>query len=630
MPRFSDSLREMHSEEWNRATWYDGLLGAVYSKEQTRFFLWAPTAVQVDLHLLRPKEILLPMSPLPEQPAVWGIELKGDCDLYCYQYRLIFASGTVNHACDPYACAVTANGEFSVVVDAEAIAPEGWDAKRLPGIVDRASSIIYEAHIRDLTIAPDNGIRHKGKFLGLCEENTFTDQGNPSGLNYIKSLGITHLQLLPVFDFASVDERADLSYNAQYNWGYDPLHYNVPEGSYASDPEDPKCRILELKALIQTLHRHGIRVIMDVVYNHVYELGRSSLEQCVPGYYFRFDENGRPMNGTGVGNETASEQWMFRRYMIDSLLYWARCYNIDGFRFDLMGIHDVETMRQIRERLDQIDPNILLLGEGWTMGAHERGVLPADQTHAHLLPGISFFNDDGRDALRGSDFHPDEAGFASGLYSEELSRRVWNNILGKPAFRPYLLAAQAVNYCECHDNRTLMDKIRLCLPRAEAGEWVRRQELALSLLALSNGILFIHAGQEIMRSKRGYANSYNAPDEINVFPYDNAKIYEKELAFFRALLQFRLRMPALRLRDYRTILEHFTLLRADAGFIHYTLHDGSQLWHVLVNAGADTLKAETTGAGPWFVLMENGSFRACETDEAPVVYPYSVTMYRGL
>lgn len=630
MPRFSDNLKDMHSEEWNRATYYEGLLGAIYSKEQTQFLLWAPTAETVFVHLVKPEKRFIPMTPLKEHPAVWELTLEGDCDLYSYQYRLQFADGKVNYACDPYARAVTANGEYSVVLDAEAVAPDGWDRKRLPGLVDRASSVIYEAHIRDLTIAPDNGIKQKGKFLGLCEENTFTLQGNPSGLNYLTGLGITHLQLLPVFDFVSVDERGDLSYNAQYNWGYDPQHYNVPEGSYATDPEDPKCRILELKTLIQTLHNHGIRVIMDVVYNHVYELERSPLEQCVPGYYFRFDETGTPHNGTGVGNETASEQWMFRRYMIDSLVYWARYYNIDGFRFDLMGIHDVETMGQIRERMDKIDPNILLLGEGWTMGAHERGALPADQGHSHLLPGISFFNDDYRDALRGSNFYAYDQGFASGLYSNDMSWRIWTNILGKPAYRPYLLSVQSVLYCECHDNWTTYDKLRLSLPLADQEELVKRQQLMLSLLALSNGLLFIHAGQELMRSKNGMGNTYNAPDEVNAFPYDNASLYAKELEYFRELIHFRLRMPSLRLRDYRAIFSHFTLLRSEPGFLHYTVQADSHLWHVLVNARSETMQADDHDFGPWFVAIENGSFPARETEIAPVVYPFSVTVYRGI
>ena len=352
------------------------------------------------------------MTPDQPHPGVWECRLSGDQDGAEYTYTLVFeAGGSGTESVDPYARAVTANGQRGVVVNVDKLLGQ---ATRMPSFGSASDAIIYELHVRDLTIGPENGITHKGKFLGLTEAGTRTAAGNLSGLDYIASLGVTHVQLLPVFDFGSVDETGDLRFGAQYNWGYDPVHYNVPEGSYATDPTNPTSRIQEFRQLVDAFHARGIRVIMDVVYNHVYDAADSPLERTVPGYYFRMRPDGGFYNGTACGNETASEQLMMRKFIVDSITYWATTFGLDGFRFDLMGIHDVDTMNAVRAAVDDIDPGIILLGEGWDLGHHPDGVVPAHHGNSRLMPGVSSFNDFYRDIIKGSNFILSDPGFVSG------------------------------------------------------------------------------------------------------------------------------------------------------------------------------------------------------------------------
>lgn len=429
----------------------------------------------------------------------------------------------------------------------------------MPAFTSMKDAIIYEAHVRDLTIGPDNGITNKGKFLGLTEAGTKTKVGNLSGLDYLKSLGITHVQFLPVFDFGSVDEQGDLSFNSQYNWGYDPQNYNVPEGSYATKPADPTSRILELKSMVETMHANDMRVIMDVVYNHVHKPEMSPLQQTVPNYYFRMDANCKFQDGTGVGNETASEQLMMRKYIVDSVTYWAKNYDIDGFRFDLMGIHDVETMKAVREALNKIDPSIVILGEGWKMGNHPAGVAAANQENAKKLPGISFFNDQYRDTVKGDNFELKHTGFISGANQVQRSWDLLNNIKGAQYVRDYLSPNQSVVYNEAHDNYTMFDKLKGSLPATiPDSELAQRHALGTGTQYLANGAVFIHAGQEFLRTKAGDHNSYKSPDSVNVFDYDRAQKYEKEVKFFRDLNQFRKQYDFMRQGSYEAVNQKYT------------------------------------------------------------------------
>lgn len=599
----TDLIQTLHSRAFNAAKYYDGPLGIHYTPEETTFRLWAPTARRVQLILVSPNRQILEMKRLPEAPMVFGLSIRGNLWGRAYRYLLTFADGSSNESCDPYAVASTVNSGASVILDPGQIAPEGWTEDRLPGHVDPLAASIYEVHIRDLTIAEDNGIRHKGQYLGLCEENTFTSRGARSGLAYLRSLGVSHIEFQPLFDFGGVDEAGDLSFDAQYNWGYNPVNYNVPEGSYASDPSDPACRIRELKAMILALHRQGLRVILDVVFNHVYEVENNSLALTVPGYYFRYDQSGNLYNSTFVGNETASEQRMFRRYMIDSLCYWARQYNVDGFRFDLMGIHDVQTMREIRQALDAIDPNILMVGEGWVIGQQPADVTPSDDRHCQEMPGIAFFNDELRDILRGDTFHAESPGFLHGNGSPELSQQLYANMIARPCSRQYLDASQSLVYVSAHDNHTLADKLLLGLPNSSLFERLRRQILAHVLLSFTSGVHFYHAGVELLRGKARRGDTYNGPDHLNLLPYDNQLDFPESFQIFSDLLRLRQNSPALQLGNLDQVAASRHLLAAEPGRLALQVSDGNMSWVVYVNARNDAWDVRLTPSRrrEWFL-----------------------------
>ncbi|MFB0918156.1 MAG: type I pullulanase, partial [Clostridiaceae bacterium] len=443
----------MRTPEFDDKYYYDGELGPIYSKDSTVLRLWAPTAVNVEAVFyddLNPQSEVQEVIPMLElDKGIWEVTLEGDMKNRAYTYRLSFSDGLVNQACDPYSKAVTANGGRTVIIDSADTVLDGF--KRMPEFSSPVDAVIYEAHIRDLSISPDSGIEAKGKYNGVVESGTvYKDM--PTGLDYIKNLGITHLQILPMFDFASVDELAE---SPAYNWGYDPLNFNVPEGSYSTDPGNPIKRILELKNMVKKLHDNGIRAIMDVVYNHVFDVKLQNLHLTVPGYYFRYNEKGELSNGTGVGNDTASERRMMRKYILDSIIYWTEEFKLDGFRFDLMGIHDVDLMNSIREELDKIDPSIIILGEGWKLDTPIPETMKANQWNSNRMPRIAHFNDSMRDIVKGSVFLDKEKGFISGKHVENL---VFLNMAGAynlpnkvPSFQS---PDRVIQYVEAHDNYT--------------------------------------------------------------------------------------------------------------------------------------------------------------------------------
>lgn len=601
---------------------YEGPLGAVVADEVTRFHVWAPNAESVQLLVFNGEggtQEALGMTR--GDRGEWSVELAGNHEGLEYLYRV-----DGREAVDPYARAVTANGLRSVAIDVDKLL---GTATRLDSVGDPGNAIIYEAHVRDLTIAPGNGIAHKGKFLGLAEEGRRTARGNLSGLDYIASLGITHLQLLPIFDFGSVDELGDLAFDAQYNWGYDPNNYNVPEGSYSTDPRDPYARLRELRQLVDACHARGLRVIMDVVYNHVYDARTNPFELIEPGYYFRKDAWGDFYDATVCGNETASERPMMRRFIVDSVRYWARTFGLDGFRFDLMGIHDVETMNAVRAALDEIDPGIILLGEGWAMGNHAPGVVPADQRAGALMPRIAMFNDTFRDVVKGSNFHIEGAGFVSGNPSylpddadpwtaSPAAEELFDAMRGSLTQRDYLTAAQSVVYNESHDNYTMFDKLRgtAGLEHASLAEIARRHTLATTIQLLSRGIAFVHAGQELLRTKQGEENSYRSPDHVNAFDYDRAEQFAPQVAFFRSLVAFRRQWSWVTETDYETI--DVTTVPVEASGLHLSYRvkrafSGNDAW-VLINADS----------GLWQAPIAAGKYRVHICDEHVVEDPAKV------
>lgn len=590
---------------------YQGELGAIYSVNQTEFKVWAPTAQSVELVLYDgyygKKLNTMMMTRLADNATVYSMILQGDQHGTTYKYRLTFPNGEVKTSVDPYSRAVTVNGRRSVVVDLQRLNPTSWSNNRMVPFDDKSKAIIYEMHVRDFSVSETSGIVNKGKFLGVIETGTLNPQGSVTGLDYLTKLGVTHVQLLPIFDYATVDETPEKPY--QYNWGYDPLNYNVPEGSYSTNPYDPFNRITELKEMIQGLHDAGIRVIMDVVYNHVYEVENHSLERIVPGYYFRRNPDGTLSNGTGVGNDTASEQLMMRKYMIDSIVYWATEYHIDGFRFDLMGIHDIETMQTIRESLDKIDPSIILYGEGWDLNTPLEFHRKAIQGNAKKIPQIGFFNDAMRNNVKGSDFGIGSKGFVSGEWYVE--GKVANSFLGEIESKRYDNPLQVVQYVACHDNQTLYDKIKETAPLADIETLVKYHELATSIILLSQGMPFIHAGQEFLRTKNGLHNSYNQPDDINQIDWLRQDEFEHTVTLVRDLITLRQSEPLLRQSSYDMISKSAKIYKADYQILEIELKNDTESLFIILNGQENNIDVQLP-KGDYIIKLFDGKVYADE------------------
>ena len=575
----------VRSNDFDNYFSYDGELGALYEKEGTLLRVWTPTAKSVEVWIYADDSFKGPSTKIEMVQKPKGIfvaYLPGDQHGTIYVYKILFLNNRESISVDPYARATTVNGMKSVIADLNRTNPDGW-GERLPAFGLPEEAIIYELHIRDFSISETSGIVNKGKFLGLTEKNTQNASGRKTGLDYLIDLGITHIQILPMFDYATVDE-ANLT-EPQYNWGYDPLNYNVPEGSYSTDPFDPFNRIFELKQMIRTLHENGLRVIMDVVYNHVYDPKDQALERTVPGYFYRYNADGSLANGTGVGNDTASERHMMRKYIIDSVKYWAKEYHLDGFRFDLMGIHDSVTMNAIREALDKIDPSIIIIGEGWEMSTPLPEDLKASQRNAQAMPRIAHFNDSIRIALKGSDFGDEkDRGFISGKnYLEDLLLRNIKGAMHLSSHSSYVDPEQVIQYVEAHDNLTLYDKLLRSNPDDSEEVRIKRHTLATSIVLLSQGVPFIHGGQEFLRTKAGVANSYQSPDEINQFEWERVTTFQESVAYVKGLIALRKSEYLFRLHTHEEIDAHFTMLSENFNIIAFSLTNSEKKYIVIFN-----------------------------------------------
>ena len=565
-------------------------LGVTRTGSGTRFRLWAPAAKSVSVNIYRSgtpamDDRLLQIQMQPSIQGTWTAEYPQDLAGYYYTYLV---DGN-REACDPYARSTGVNGLRAMILDMEATNPAGWDADTDPnagkGITD---AVIYELHIRDLSMGDNSGIRHKGKFLGLAETGTKTRSGRATGLDHIKSLGVTHVHLLPVFDYGFTDESLP---EPQYNWGYDPENFNVPEGSYATDPFDGTFRVKEMKQMVKTLHDHGISVVMDVVYNHVYEGKTFCFNRIVPGYFSRVDNDGTWSNGSVCGNDTASERSMVRKYIVDSVNYWAEEYHIDGFRFDLVGLIDVQTVREIVETVHRKHPNVIFYGEGWSMDTDmvKPGYDLAVQSNSEKLPGFSFFSDTIRDLLRGSVFFNDLPGYVSGEIVEK--EALENCFMGMPgwAAEPY----QSINYVSCHDNNTLIDRITLAVPDVSMDTKIQMNNLAAAFSMLSQGVPFFHAGEEMLRSKPGKNggfdhNSYRSPDSVNAIRWSDLDKteYRKNVDYYRGLIAFRKAHPGLRLTTKEQVLAKVTPVPVDdPQTVAFLIDDGSCDILAIFNAG---------------------------------------------
>jgi len=534
-------------------------LGLTFSAVKSALRIWSPTAEKTELILYKEGDGGFPLSTHPmlkSSEGTWVVELPGNQTGLFYTFRIMINKKWQNEVPDPYAKAVGVNGKRAMIVDLAKTNPANWEKDKSPVFKNPTDAIIYELHVRDASISPTSGIKNKGKFLGLTERGTKNAAGLSTGLDHIKELGVTHVHILPFFDFNSVDETKP---DAKYNWGYDPLNYNVPEGSYSTNPYDGVTRIKELKQLVKTFHEDGLRVVMDVVYNHTALTETSNFNQLVPGYYYRQTKDGKFSNATACGNETASERPMFRKFMLESMKYWVEEYHVDGFRVDLMGVHDIETMNLISKELHKIKPDILIYGEGWTAGASPLpDSLRALKANVSKLDRIAVFSDDIRDGIKGSVFDHADKGFVSGKKGMQETIKFGVvaackhiqvnygsvNYSKKPyAAEPY----QTISYCECHDNHVLWDKLAISAKNATEAERVNMHELALSIVLTSQGISFLHAGSEFLRSKKGVENSFESPDSINAIDWSLKTKNKYVFDYVKALVKMRKEHPAFRM-----------------------------------------------------------------------------------
>ena len=549
-------------------------LGAVYSPKMTRFKVWAPEAESVKLNLYKQGEgdNLIDQHIMKNSAnGTYVFEKQGDCNGIYYTYTVV-NHGEEQEAVDPYTKAAGVNGQRGMVINLAKTNPQGFEMDGYRNPEHITDAIIYEGSVRDFTMDESSGVFHNGKFLGLTEANTTNHFGEATALDYISGLGVTHVQILPAFDFETVDEK---NQKAQYNWGYDPDNYNVPEGSYAVSPYDGAVRIQEMKQMVLALHSRGIGVIMDVVFNHTYRRDDSNLQKIVPGYYYRSDETGYT-NGSGCGNEVASDRPMVQKLIVDSLIYWAKEYHIDGFRFDLMGVLDIDTMNVIAERLKEIRPDVYLYGEGWNGGpsslAEEKRAFKAS---AKKMPGIGMFNDDIRDTIKGSVFYDDHLGFVNGgTHLENALRYGITGAVAHPQVdydaygsKPWAKEpGQSINYVSCHDNYTLWDKLSVSCPEASEEKKKAMNRLCAAIVFTSQGVPFIQAGEEFLRSKplpekKGFAeNSYNMPDAVNSIKWDNIHEYPDMIAYYKGLMALRKAHPVFRMQSEAEMTQNLCFL----------------------------------------------------------------------
>ena len=596
------------TEEFENTNTYLGHdLGAFWTESQTVFRLWAPTAREVTLLLYRDGlrgEPLTSQQLHPEKNGTWIARRMGNLKGLYYTY-LVNVDGQAKEACDPYAKAVGVNGQRAMVIDLRETNPAGWTEDRSPfrgkGITD---AVLYELHIRDLSMHRSSHIQNKGKYLGLAETGTHTRSGHATGLDHIRQLGVTHIHLLPVFDFGFTDESSP---QPQYNWGYDPVNFNVPEGSYATNPFDGACRVRELKQTVKAIHDAGLSIVMDVVYNHVYDRDGFCFNQIVPGYFSRGSSN-----GSCCGNDTASERSMVRKYIVDSVNYWADEYHIDGFRFDLMGLLDIATVNQIVQTVKSRHPHVIFYGEGWQMNTSpvRPGTELATQYHSSLIPGVSFFSDTCRDLLRGSIFDSRAPGFVSGAICDKNTLNAC--FLGLPhwACQP----EQSVNYVSCHDDYTLFDRLSLVNPDAPRQTLIRQNRLAAAFVFLSQGVPFLQAGEEILRTKpkgRGKFddNSYRSPDRVNAIRWDTLECpeYQETLAYYKGLIAFRKAHEGLRQTGREAVQASvFPVETGNPKAVCYRVEDRYHSILAIFNADDQPLTM-TLPDGTWDVNIHDGA-----------------------
>ena len=581
-----------------------------YSPKQTTFKLNAPQKPILRIYDTgRGGNAIKKIKMKQTATNVWETTINGDLKGKFYTFDI--GRGETPGV---FAKAVGINGHRGAIVDMQTTNPTGWNNDHRLTLKNPADLIIYEMHHRDFSIDPSSGLVNKGKFLALTEQKA---------IKHLKELGVNAVHILPSFDFASIDESNTTT--PQYNWGYDPLNYNVPEGSYSFDAEQPTRRILEFKQMVQALHKAGIRVILDVVYNHTFDIAGGNFDRTFPMAYYRYTADGKPSNGSGCGNETASEKSLMRQFMLESMKYWVNEYHIDGFRVDLMGIHDIETMNIIRKELSAIDPNIFIYGEGWTAGtcAYPTEKL-ALKAHIKQMPDIAAFSDELRDALRGPFSDNKQAAFLGGVPGfEESIKAGIAGMIAHPQIdytkvnytkEPWAnQPTQMISYVSCHDDMCLTDRLKASIPETEydLDELIRLDELAQTAIFTSQGIPFMLSGEEMLRDKKGVHNSFNSPDEINHLDWNNLKKYPQLFNYYKGLIQMRKNHPAFRLGNAELVRKHLEFLPTQHDcLVAFRLkdHAGGDKWnniYVVLN-GNNTIQSINIPKGKYTIVANNG------------------------
>lgn len=580
-----------------------------YTPKQTTFKLNAPKKPTIRLYAVGrggKAEKKVKMKQTSEN--VWQATINGDLKGKFYTFDI--GKGETPGV---FAKAVGCNGQRGAIIDMKTTNPIGWENDDILVLQNPADLIIYEMHHRDFSIDKSSGLMNKGKFLALTEQKA---------IKHLKELGINAVHILPSYDFASVNEGNTT--DPQYNWGYDPLNYNVPEGSYSNDAELPSRRILEFKQMVQALHKAGIRVILDVVYNHTFDIEGSNFERTFPKAYYRYTADGKPSNGSGCGNETASEKPLMREFMLESMKYWMKEYHIDGFRVDLMGVHDIETMNIIRNELTAFNPNVFIYGEGWSAGkcAYPTEKL-AVKANVKQMPGIAAFSDELRDALRGPFNDDKQAAFLGGIAGfEESIKAGIAGMIAHPQVdyskvnyskEPWANEpTQMISYVSCHDDMCLVDRIKASIPEVayDMDELIRLNQLAQTAVFTSQGVPFMLSGEEMLRDKKGVHNSYNSPDEINHLNWNNLKTYPQVFAYYKGLIHLRKAHPAFRLGSAELVRKHLEFLPSQDCLVAFRLknHAGGDKWnniYVVLN-GSTNLQTINMPNGKYTIVANNG------------------------
>ena len=579
------------TEEFEKEYTYTGKdLGAVWTKESTTFRVWAPTATAAKVNLYKSgtagtADLIEQIEMKADVNGTWVATKAGDLNGTYYTYT-ITRDGADVEACDPYARATGVNGKRAMVIDLDSTDPEGWDKDKNPNAeLTINDSIIYELHIRDLGTDENSGIKNVGKFVSLMEHGTKTPGGITTGIDHIKDLGITHLHILPMYDYGSVNEAGS---NDQFNWGYDPVNYNVPEGSYSTDPYNGDVRVNEMKQMIQSLHNDGISVVMDVVYNHVYSAKDYCFNLIVPDYFSRVSATGTYSSGSGCGNDTATERAMVKKYIVDSVLYWVEEYHMDGFRFDLVGLIDTETINEIMQEVHKVRPDVIFYGEGWDMFTQltKEGYTLTTQANSQLVPGFAFFNDTMRDGIKGNIFENTKTGYVSG--APGYTPKIQECFIGLRGWCK--TPTQTINYASCHDNMTLFDRLQNSRPDATQEDLIKMNNLAAAIYLTSQGVPFMQAGEEMLRTKVKEdgtfdENSYSSSDAINSLKWGTLEdeTYMNVVNYYKGLIAFRKAHGALRLTSAEDVQNHIETI--------YNLDNNVAAFHITGGINDETAEA---------------------------------------